>query len=86
MDALEDIKYSAKPTGITWWIGLVLLVLMAVLLFFTNLGNPDFWSDEVLSKVKFANFFDNLKQIATDIHPPVVFDIIVELERIVGFG
>ena len=71
MDTTEDIKNSTKPAGITWWIGFLLLVLTAGLLFFTNLGNPDFWSDEVLSQVKFANFVDNLKQIATDIHPPL---------------
>ncbi len=71
MDVLEDRKYSKKTAGITWGIRFVLLVLMAVLLFFTNLGNPDFWSDEILSQVKFASFVDNLKQIATDIHPPL---------------
>ena len=71
MDTTEDIKNSSKAAGFTWWIGFSLVVLMAVLLFFTNLGNPDFWSDEVLSQVKFVNFVDNLKQIATDIHPPL---------------
>jgi 4-amino-4-deoxy-L-arabinose transferase-like glycosyltransferase len=71
MNADTDKEYTAKPVGIAWWLGLAALILLSILLFFVNLGTPDFWSDEVLSQVKFANLFDNLKQFATDIHPPL---------------
>jgi len=60
-------------SGKYWWAGFCLLLVLTVFLFFFRLGTPDFWTDEVLSQVKYDSLSDNLRQIAKDVHPPVYF-------------
>jgi len=48
-------------------------LFLTVFLFFFRLSTPDFWTDEVLSQVKYDSFADNLRQIAKDVHPPLYF-------------
>jgi uncharacterized membrane protein len=66
----RNVMTSAGPM---WWAGFSLLLAFAVFLFFFRLGAQDFWTDEVLSQVKFDSLTENLKQIATDVHPPLYF-------------
>ena len=68
---IVDSNTSSRNT--LWWVAFGLLIAITIFLYLFRLGTPDFWTDEILSQLKFHTIGDNLKQIARDVHPPLYF-------------
>jgi 4-amino-4-deoxy-L-arabinose transferase-like glycosyltransferase len=72
MNSIEkNSKISSENT--IWLIAFGLLITLAAFLYLFHLGTPDFWTDEILSQLKYHTIADNLRQIARDVHPPLYF-------------